>query len=304
MEYHSIIQRIHQETGHLYKNGKVADYIPALATIAPTYYGISVSTIDKAQCHIGDAHIPFSIQSISKVFSFTMAYRQLGEKLWERIGKEASGSAFNSLIQLEYEAGIPRNPFINAGAIVVADMLLSSLANPLDELLAFVRKLAATDDIHYNPEVAASERAFGHRNMALAHFMKSFGNIHNEVDDVLNIYFHQCSLEMTTSQLAASLLYLSNNGINPHNGEKILSASHAKRLNALMLTTGLYNESSEFAFRAGMPGKSGVGGGIVALIPNLLSIAVWSPPLNSMGNSVVGFEALERFTTYLGTSLF
>jgi glutaminase len=304
MDYQAILQRIFYETRPMFTQGKVADYIPALASIDPSRYGISVVSLDQSAYHIGDAHIPFSIQSISKVFSFTLAYKHRGDDIWNRIGKESSGTAFNSLIQLEYENGIPRNPFINAGAIVVADILLDIFPDPLQEMLRFVRQLAGDATIHYNPVVAASERIYGHRNLALAHFMKSFGNIHHDVDQVLEIYFHQCAIEMTSSQLATAFLYLANNGINPQDGVQILDSSRAKRLKALMLTTGLYNESSEFAFRVGMPGKSGVGGGIAALIPDLLSMVVWSPPLNSMGNSVVGFEALERFTTYLGKSVF
>lgn len=304
MDYQKLIERIYDETRHLASEGKPANYIPALAKVDPFKYGISVSTVDQNIYHTGDAQTPFSIQSISKVFGFTMAYQQLGQEIWERIGKEPSGTAFNSLIQLEHENGIPRNPFINAGAIVVADLLLSMHNDPLHALLEFVRKLAGSPHIHYNPVVAASERKSGHRNFALAHFMKSFGNIRNDVDEVLEIYFHQCSIEMSTDQLASSMLFLANNGINPHDNSEILNPSRAKRLKALMLTTGLYNESGEFAFRVGMPAKSGVGGGIVAMIPQLLSIAVWSPPLNSMGNSVVAFEALERFTTYLGKSVF
>jgi glutaminase len=304
IEYQSLIDRILLETKPLAKNGKVAAYIPALAEVSPEKYGISISTLERKQFNTGDHDILFSIQSISKVFTFSLAYARLGHKIWERIGREPSGTAFNSLIQLEHEHGIPRNPFINAGAIVVADILLSIFPDPKKILLDFVRELANNDSINYDENVAFSEKVTGHRNFALAHFMKSFGNIQNSVEDVLDIYFHQCSLALTTDQLACSFLFLANDGVNPHNNKQILTVSQAKRLKALMLTTGLYNESGDFAFRVGMPGKSGVGGGIVAVIPNLLSIATWSPPLNEMGNSIAGFEALERFTTYSGKSVF
>lgn len=304
MEYQNLIDRIFLETKSFAKNGKVASYIPALADVSPDKYSISISTIDKNRFYAGDHQDLFSIQSISKVFAFSLAYAQLGHKIWDRIGREPSGTAFNSLIQLEHEHGIPRNPFINAGAIVVADILLSIFPDPKKSLLELVRELANDESIDYNEKIAFSEKVTGHRNFALAHFMKSFGNIQNPVEDVLDIYFHQCSLSMTTDQLACSFLFLANNGINPHNDRIILTTSQAKRLKALLLTTGLYNESGDFAFRVGMPGKSGVGGGIVAVIPNLLSIAIWSPPLNEMGNSIAGFEALERFTTYSGKSVF
>jgi glutaminase len=304
MNYQNLIDRIFHETKSYAKKGKVASYIPALAEVSPDKYSISISTIDKNRFHTGNHHDLFSIQSISKVFTFSLAYARLGHKIWDRLGREPSGTVFNSLIQLEHEHGIPRNPFINAGAIVVADILLSIFPDPKKILLDLVRELANDESIDFDENVASSEKATGHRNFALAHFMKSFGNIQNPVEDVLDIYFHQCSISMTTDQLACSFLFLANDGVNPHNDRMVLTTSQAKRLKALMLTTGLYNESGDFAFRVGMPGKSGVGGGIVAVIPNLLSIATWSPPLNEMGNSIAGFEALERFTTYSGKSVF
>lgn len=303
-DYQQLIERIHRETKDFAAEGKVASYIPALSRVQKDAFGISVVTLD-GQCYCtGESHQPFSIQSISKLFSFTLAYSKLGTKLWDRIGKEPSGTAFNSLIQLEHEHGIPRNPFINAGAIVVADIILSNFSQPKTDLLNFVRELADDGSIQFDEEVAQSEKETGHRNKALAHFMKSFGNIHNPVDDVLDFYFHQCAITMSTQQLAKSFLFLANEGSNSYNGREILNPSRAKRLKALMLTTGLYNESGDFAFRVGMPAKSGVGGGIAAVIPNLLSIASWSPALNSMGNSIAGIEAMERFTTYTGKSIF
>ncbi|PKP54283.1 MAG: glutaminase [Bacteroidetes bacterium HGW-Bacteroidetes-1] len=304
MEYQQLIERIFLETKSFAGKGKVASYIPALERISPDKYGISLINLQQDLFGVGDTAIPFSIQSISKVFTFTIAYSQLGAEIWKRIGREPSGTAFNSLVQLEYEHGIPRNPFINAGSIVVADILISLFPDPKQKLLEFVRTLAGDQNIYFNEDIALSEKETGHRNYALAHFMKSFGNIHNPVEKVLDFYFHQCSLELCTNALAKSFLFLANEGINPQNEEQIITSSQAKRLKALMLTSGLYNESGDFAFKVGMPAKSGVGGGIVAVIPNLLSIVTWSPPLNSMGNSVVGIEALERFTTYTGKSIF
>lgn len=303
-DYQQLIERIYHETKDFAQQGKVASYIPALARVPKDAFGISVVTPDgKCYC-TGDAQQPFSIQSISKLFSFTRAYSKLGVEIWDRIGKEPSGTAFNSLIQLEHEHGIPRNPFINAGAIVVADIILSIFKHPKEDLLNFVRELADDDSIRFDEEVALSEKETGHRNKALAHFMKSFGNIHNPVDEVLDFYFYQCAIAMSTQQLAKSFLFLANEGTNSYSGHEILNPSRAKRLKALMLTTGLYNESGDFAFRVGMPAKSGVGGGIVAVIPNVLSIATWSPALNPMGNSIAGIEAMERFTTYTGKSIF
>ena len=215
-----------------------------------------------------------------------------------------SGNPFNSLIQLEHEQGIPRNPFINAGALVVTDKILSSYVNPKNAILEFVRKAADNDDIYYDKLVAKSEKDAASRNLALAHFMQSFGNITNDVDRLIDVYCHHCALSMNSVDLAKAFLYLANHGVNPHNGENILTKSQSKRLNSLMLTCGCYDESGEFAFKVGLPGKSGVGGGIVAIIPDKLSIVVWSPELNEHGNSLVGVESLERFTTKTGMSIF
>ena len=304
MDYQQLIERLYLETKDLAATGKVASYIPALANVPASRFAISVKTRNNELFNVGDYQIPFSIQSISKVFTFILAYKNVGIEIWDRLDREPSGTAFNSLIQLEHEHGIPRNPFINAGAIVVADILVSLCKNPKQELLELVRRLADDDTISYDESVAASEKETGHRNYALAYFMKSFGNIINPVDEVLDLYFHQCSLCMNTDQLARAFLFLANEGTNPFTGEEILNPSRAKRLKALMLTSGLYNESGDFAFRVGIPAKSGVGGGIIAIIPKHLSIAVWSPPLNAAGNSVAGIEALERFTTYSEKSIF
>ncbi len=304
MDIQQVIETIYQEVIPLAQRGKVANYIPALATVQPNKLAICVHTNKGNSYSVGDAFTPFSIQSISKVFGFTLAYKVLGGDIWKRLGKEPSGNSFNSLVQLEYEKGIPRNPFINAGAIVVSDILLSIYSNPQDELLNFVRRIANEPSINYNLDVAKSEKETGSRNAALAYFMKSFGNIHNPVEDVLDFYFLQCSLEMSTQCLSKSFQYLANHGVVPSTNEQVLTVSQAKRISALMITSGLYNESGDFAYRVGMPAKSGVGGGVVAIIPQKYSVCVWSPPLNEYGNSLAGIEALERFTSYLGESIF
>ncbi len=304
MDLQSTIERIYSEIKPFASQGKVASYIPALASVSPSKLAICVHTNEGKVFRIGDVCEPFSIQSISKVFGFTMAYKMLGGEIWKRLDKEPSGNSFNSLVQLEYEQGIPRNPFINAGAIVVSDILLSLYPNPQQALLEFVRRIADEPSINYNLEVAKSEKETGYRNAALAYFMKSFGNIHNHVEDVLDLYFLQCSLEMSTLCLSKSFQYLANHGIVPSTNEQILTMSQAKRISALMITSGLYNESGDFAYRVGIPAKSGVGGGIAGVIPKKLSLCVWSPPLNELGNSLAGIEALEKFTTYTGDSIF
>lgn len=300
----NIIKSIYENYLPMEGVGKVADYIPPLAKVSPHKFAISVCTVDGEKYNIGDYTEKFSIQSISKVLTFSMLAPMVGEELWQCVGKEPSGSPFNSLVQLEYEKGIPRNPFINAGALVITDKLLEKVPDMNEKLLQYVRALAGSADIDFNREVAASEYATGERNKALAHLMKSFGNFKGKVSNVFRTYCNHCSIEMSTAQLAQSFLFLANNGVNPLNGERVVSYRDTKRINSLMLTCGLYDESGDFAYKVGMPGKSGVGGGIVAVIPGKLSIAVWSPELNRYGNSARGIAALADFTTELGISVF
>ena len=304
MNYQQILNEIYTEVQPLFGQGKVADYIPALKNVDPRKFGIAICMINGEEIHFGDATELFSIQSISKLFTLSMAVAVLGDKVWKRVGQEPSGNAFNSLVQLEYEKGIPRNPFINAGALVVTDILLSNYKDPKGDYLNFLRKISLNDSIRYDPVVAASEKQHGYRNAALVNFIKSHNNIHNEVDAVLDHYFHQCAVAMNCVDLAKAMLYFANHGIVPSTGERLLTVSKAKRLNAVMMTCGFYDQAGEFAFRVGLPGKSGVGGGIVAVIPGKLSIAVWSPELNAKGNSVIGMKALELFTTKTGISVF
>lgn len=304
MDYAQVISQLYTSLQPLRGSGKVADYIPALAAVDPRQFGIAVECLDGTSADVGDTAVPFSIQSISKVFTFAMVMRHLGDEIWNSVGREPSGNPFNSLVQLEYEQGIPRNPFINAGALVVTDRLISLYDRPKEAILDFIRNLAGNDDIYIDREVAASERNHADRNMALAHFMKSFGNIHNDIDTLIDVYCSQCAIAMNCVDLARSFRFLANRGVNPIDGHRILSMSQAKRLGAVMLTCGFYDESGDFAFRVGMPGKSGVGGGIVAYIPGNLTIAVWSPGLNRHGNSLAGMETLEQFTTLIGNSIF
>jgi glutaminase len=302
--YPDILQEIYEETTPLRGQGKTAAYIPALANVDPSQYGIAIQTLDGKTFQIGDAGVPFSIQSISKVFVLAMVFKEMGEALWSRVGREPSGNAFNSLMLLETENGIPRNPFINAGALVATDCLASRTSDPASEILNFVRRLSNNHSVNFSETVVNSERETGFRNAALVNLMKSFGNIQNNVDQVLEVYFHQCALMMSCTDLARAFLFLANGGINPWNQERVLTSSQAKRVNALMQVCGLYDDSGEFAFTVGLPGKSGVGGGIVAVIPNLLSICVWSPELNQHGTSLIGMKALELFTTKTGISIF
>lgn len=286
--------------------GKVASYIPQLAQIDPAQFAITIALPDGEIYSAGCAQTQFSIQSISKVFTLTLALGKLGERLWNRVGREPSGDPFNSIVQLEHEQGKPRNPFINAGAIAVADAILQGHQpkETLAEILQFMRFVANDDSITIDERVARSELQTGDRNASLAHFMASFDLFENPVDAVLGTYFHHCSIAMNTIQLATAGLFLANDGVNPTTGYRIVSSNRAKRINSLMMMCGHYDGSGEFAFRVGLPGKSGVGGGIMAIAPGKASIAVWSPGLDTIGNSKLGTEALELLTRKTGWSVF
>ncbi len=302
----AVVSRIANEMATRVERGAVATYIPRLADVPLSRFGIAVVLADGTVYSAGDAEVPFSIQSVSKVFTLTLALQKHGEELWRRVGREPSGSAFNSIVQLENEHGIPRNPFINAGAIVVSDIVLgdSAVQPAIGALLGFVRRMANDDGIAIDLEVAQSEADTGFRNIALANYMKSFGNLSARVNDALTLYFHQCALALSCRQLALAGRYLMLDGCAPGTGERIIGATQARRINALMLTCGHYDASGELAFRVGVPGKSGVGGGILAIVPGKASIAVWSPGLNKRGNSELGTAALERLVDAMGWSVF
>jgi len=286
--------------------GQVADYIPQLAAIDPNQFAITVALPDGQVFSAGCAQKSFSIQSISKVFSLTLALGKLGDAVWSKVGREPSGDPFNSIVQLEHEHGKPRNPFINAGAIAIVDAIMMGHEPKelLAEILSFVRDIANDNTISIDEKVAQSELATGHRNSSLAHFMASFGNINHNVDCVLGAYYHQCSIAMSCEQLAQAGLFLVSEGINKSTGSRIVSSARARRINSLMLMCGHYDGSGEFAYRVGLPGKSGVGGGILAIAPNQASIAVWSPGLDKIGNSKLGTLALEMLVERTGWSIF
>ncbi len=305
MNYQKILDEIYHEIEPELMGGKVADYIPALAEVEKGQFSMSLTLEDGSVFSVGKTKQKFSIQSISKVFTLTMALGIYGRSLYKRVGVEPSGNAFNSLVQLEYEEGIPRNPFINAGAITVTDTLVSHYKNQtIKAIMDFIQELSCNDHISFDTVVARSEMEHGDRNLALARLMKSFGNFENEVNDTVMAYSKHCAITMNTDELARAMLFLAFGGIDPITQRRFISPSRAKRINAIMLTCGHYDASGEFAFNVGLPGKSGVGGGIVATIPGKMSMAVWSPGLNKYGNSHVGTIALEKFTTKTGLSIF
>lgn len=303
MNYQEILENIYQEIQPFASCGKQADYIPALAKVNPDQFGMCLDTVDGQTYAIQNSQTRFSIQSISKVFAIALALSLKGEQIWKQVGKEPSGNAFNSLFQLELEKGFARNPFINAGAIVVADILLNELDNPEEDFLRFVRTLCEDETIGYNMEVATSERETGYMNAAIANLLKYHGRIQNDIEDVLMFYFKMCSVEMSCQELSKAFLAFTGYKSFSYAGFN-LTGSQVKRLNAVMQTCGFYDEAGEFSYLVGLPGKSGVGGGIIAIHPHKYSVAVWSPRLNSKGNSIMGMKALELLTTYTAESIF
>jgi len=304
MDVDQVLLEIVDDARKLVGEGEVASYIPALARVPADKFGIAVQTVEGDSFRAGDAEERFSIQSISKVFSLMLAMRIVTDSLWDRVGREPSGNAFNSLVQLEFERGIPRNPFINAGAIVVIDALISVLNEAKICFLEYARGLSGNESINFNDEVARSESETGYINFALANFLKAHDNIDNDLDVDLDTYFHHCSLDMSCVDLARAFLPLANNEFSTILGDAVLTRQQSRQVNSLMLTCGLYDAVGRFAYRVGLPAKSGVGGGIIAIVPNEMTIAVWGPGLDKTGNSVMGTRALEMFAKMTQRSIF
>ncbi|GAA0403562.1 glutaminase [Streptomyces luteireticuli] len=303
MDYQAVLEEVAAFARPLVGRGQAAQYIPALADVDAAQFGMAVADVDGGVYGVGDWQRPFSVQSISKAFALALVLAEGGNKIWERVGTEPSGNAFNSLVQLEYENGIPRNPFINAGALVVTDRLQTLTGDASTTMLDFLRAESGNPDVAFDPVVAKSESEHGDRNAALAHFMASYGNLDNPVTTVLEHYFWQCSVEMSCRDLAVAGGFLARHGLRA-DGTRLLPRREAKQVNAVMLTCGTYDAAGDFAYRVGLPGKSGVGGGIVAVIPGRCTLCVWSPGLDARGNSVAGVAALDHFTTLTGWSVF
>ncbi|WP_298353684.1 glutaminase [uncultured Dokdonia sp.] len=291
-----IVDKTYKKVLAMENSGNVASYIPELAKVDATKFGVCLTTQTGEVFTAGDATLKFSIQSIAKVLSLSLVLSKIGDDLWKRMDFEPSGTAFNSLVQLESENGIPRNPLINAGAIVVCDIICELFDNPKEALLDYVREVSGIEDLQYSENIAHSEQQTGYRNFALANFIKSFNNIKNTCDQVTDLYFHLCSIEMTCEQLSYTFGFLANRGKQFKTGKTIVTPNQAKRINAIMQTCGFYDEAGEFAYKVGLPGKSGVGGGMVAILPGSYAIAVWSPKLNKQGNSYRGMKFLQYFT--------
>ncbi len=307
MDYQAVLEEVYEEIKPHFGEGKVADYIPALASVDPNQFAFSITLTDGRSFNIGDSKKHFSIQSISKVFTFTLALNLFSRDIYKRVGVEPSGNPFNSLVQLEYENGKPRNPFINAGAIAITDSLITHYKDDykaFEVIINFIRDIADDNSITFDPVVSTSEMEHGYRNLSLANLMKSFNNLDNEPRTVVNTYFKHCAISMSSEQLSRAMLFLVNNGVDPITDKEYITPQQARRINSVMLTCGHYDASGEFAFYVGLPGKSGVGGGVVAVVPNKMAICVWSPALNKFGNSHLGTLALMKFVEKTGLSIF
>ncbi len=286
--------------------GEVSTRIEALKEVDTHHFGMAILTRDGDIVAGGEADTPFSIQSISKVFSLELALEAYGDELWKRVGREPSGDPFNSIIDLERHEGHPRNPFINAGALVVIDMLVEKLGGEgeVTAVIDFVSDLVDGEGFGINEEVARSDETGGHLNRALMSLAKHFGNFRCDIDQVMDAYVHQCAIELSCRQLARVGRFLMLEGPDAASNRGDPARCRARRIMSLMMTCGQYDGSGDFAYRVGLPAKSGVGGGILAIVPNTASIAVWAPGLDANGNSLLGTLALELLTDRIEWSVF
>lgn len=303
-DYQALLEYIERAVQPCFGKGKVASYIPELGKVSGNKFGMSICTVGGECFSVGDAAEPFSIQSISKLFVLQLVMSQVGDMIWTRVGKESSGDRFNSLMKLELEHGVPRNPFINAGALATLDMLMGLSGDTKKRILEYLRYLGLNDTIVSNEKVMRSELEHAHVNRAMINLMKAHNTIDGDVESLINTYCYQCAIEMSCIEIAKAGLPLAMDGYSPLHNNTILSHTQSRRINAVMLTCGMYDSVGSFAYRVGLPAKSGVGGGILAIVPGELSIAVWSPELDASGNSYVGTAALELFTGMTHTSIF
>lgn len=306
IDYEALVAAVLEDAEIYRGHGELAKHIPALTQVDPSKLGIAIALGDGSTYVAGDADEPFSIQSIATIFTLSLTLGQVGAALWNHVGREPSGSPFNALVQLESEKGKPRNPLTNAGAIVVCDQLIGhdTPDQAVEDILDFLRQRSGDPAIAMDERVAMSESRAGSLNRSLAHFVAAFGNLQNAPEDVLSVYYRQSAILMTCRQLARAALYLAFDGTDPVTRQEVCIPSRSRRINALMLTAGHYDNSGDFAFRIGLPGKSGSGGGILTIVPRIGAIAVWSPGLNAARTSLAGAVALEKMVERTGWSIF
>ncbi|MFL6844168.1 MAG: glutaminase [Allosphingosinicella sp.] len=306
MDYQALVDEVLADVSAYKGQGTVASYIPALARADPNRLGLALVLKDGSSFVAGDADEPFSIQSIAYVFALCLALDRVKGSLWNHVGREPAGSPVNSILQLEMEKGRPRNPLTSAGALVVCDQLIAGQGadSAVGEMVGFLRERCGDEKVAIDEKLAMSESRAGAFNRSLAYFIGAFGNLTTPVEELLSAYYRICSIAMTCRQLAQSALFLAFDGVDPRTGDAITVASRSRRINALMLTSGHYDNSGDFAFRVGLPGKSAVSGGILAIIPGEGAACVWSPGLNAAGTSLAGAMALERLAERTGWSVF
>jgi glutaminase len=288
------------------REGKVANYIPQLATADPDWFSISAATAGGEQFAVGDSDARFTLQSISKPFVYGLALEDHGrDRISERVGVEPTGDAFNSIIRLDDRSHRPHNPMVNAGAIAVTSCLKGGgPTERLNRVLAMFGRYLGHDDVTVDMSVFISERTTGHRNRAIAHLMVNFGMLDGSVDEALDLYFQQCSVTVTCRDLALMAATLANAGVNPVTGVRAVDPQYVRDLLSVMFTCGLYDYTGEWAYRVGLPAKSGVGGGILVVVPGKLGLGVFSPPLDAHGNSVRGVRVCEDLSRDLRLHVF
>lgn len=286
--------------------GEATRQIPELSGVDTEQFGIAILTREGEMVCGGDSDTPFSLQSISKAFSLELVLKAHGDGLWERVGRDPSGDPYNSVIDLERQKGYPRNPFVNAGALIVVDMLLDTLKpeEEVEAVVEFVGTLLDGDEFTLNDKVADSDEGSGSLNRAMLNIANHFGNVRNPIDKIMKAYVRQCAIELSCRQLARVGRFLMLEGADEEANRDPEALRRSRRILSLMMTAGLYDGAGEFAYRVGLPAKSGIGGGILAIAPNTASIAVWSPGLDESGNSKMGTLALEMLTDRLDWSIF
>ncbi|OYT69568.1 MAG: glutaminase A, partial [Chloracidobacterium sp. CP2_5A] len=287
------------------QDGRVADYIPQLAKVSPDLFGICIATVDGQVFEVGDYDYLFTIQSISKPFVYGLALQDHGrEYVRTRVGVEPTGDAFNSIIKLDERSKRPHNPLVNAGAIAMTSIIKGTdPTDKLNRILDLFQRYTG-HGIFADMSVFMSERMTGHRNRAIAHLMLNFGMIDGNVDEALDLYFQQCSLMISCRDLAVMGATLANRGVNPLTREQAISSEYVRDILSVMFTCGLYDYAGEWAYRVGLPAKSGVGGGLLAVVPGRFGIGVFSPPLDERGNSVRAIKVCEGITEAFGAHIF
>jgi glutaminase len=284
-------------------SGAVADYIPPLALADPDSFAIAVTTTEGHSYEVGDSRSRFTIQSISKPFTYGLALQDRGfDAVDAKVGVEPSGEAFNS-ISLAPESGRPLNPMINAGAITSTSLVAGGSAAERERRVVDFYGRFAGRSLAVDAEVYESERDTGHRNRAIGHMLRAFGVLEDDPDTALDLYFRQCSVSVSCRDLSLMAATLANGGVNPLSGERVLAREYVDRVLSVMTTCGMYDSAGEWVVDVGMPAKSGVGGGVLAVLPGQLGIAVFSPPLDRHGNSVRGVEVCRQISTDLNLNL-